>query len=395
VSRRGLLWTALRAAVALAAITWLVLAVDWHDRVVVPAGYPLSDAPSPGASTIGASTTGARSLAVVGEANGVLRLALAGGVAEVPRSSLGSGPGQPRLAPGILSVIATLSAWQLALLVLLVASVMPVQALRWWLLLRARGIAPSAGATLRLHLIGCFWNLLFPGLTGGDAVKAWQVAQGSGRTADAILSVLVDRMLGILALFLLAAGAGLMLSDSAAHHSLALRVWLALAVLAAGLALWLSPALGRLTGIDRLLAWALEKPRLAQPVAALVAYRGHHATLLAGIACSFVGHILLVGSCIFAARAVGIATSWQELFVLLSLIFVIGAVPISLFGLGVMEVAAVALLADSAGATQVISMLVLYRCAAIAAALPGGLLLIGNLHRWGGPGSVAPAAGTR
>jgi hypothetical protein len=369
--------------VALAAIAWLVTALDWHDRVALPAGYALT----------GASTSGARSLAVVGEADGVLRLALAGREVELPRSSLGSAPEQPRLTPGILTVVRSLSAGQLLLLVLVVACVMPVQALRWWLLLRARGIAPSPAATLRLHLIGCFWNLLFPGLTGGDAVKAWRVAQSSGRTADAILSVVVDRILGILALFLLAAGAGLMLSDSAAHHSLALRVWLALAVLAAGLALWLSPALNRLTGLERLIAWALTRPRLAQPVAAVVAYRHHHATLLGGFACSILGHILLIGSCIFAARAVGITTSWQELLVLLSLIFIIGAVPISLFGLGVMEVAAVALLAGSANATQVVSMLVLYRCALIAASLPGGLLLIGKVSRSGGPGAVAPTAG--
>ncbi len=384
MSRRNLLWTVLRTVVALAAIAWLVTALDWHDRVALPAGYALDGAPA----------AGARSLAVVGEADGVLRLALDGREIALPRERLGAGPGQPRLAPGILTVIAALGAWRLLLLVLLIACVMPVQALRWWLLLRARGIAPSAAATLRLHLIGCFWNLLFPGLTGGDAVKAWHVAQGSGRTADAILSVLVDRIIGILALFLLAAGAGLALSDSAAHHSLALRVWLALAVFAAGLALWLSPALHRLTGLERVIGWALSRPRLAPPVAALVAYRDHQATLLGAIGCSFIGHFLMIGSCIFAARAVGIATSWQELLVMLSLIFIIGAVPISLFGLGVMEVAAVALLAASASAAQVVSMLVLYRCALIAASLPGGLLLIGKVGRWGGPGAVAHAAGS-
>jgi uncharacterized membrane protein YbhN (UPF0104 family) len=375
------LWTALRAAVALAAISWLVTALDWHDRVVLPAGFPLD----------GASSPGARSLTVVGEADGVLRLALDGREVALPRARLGTAPGQPRLAPGILTVVADLGAWQLALLVLMVATVMPLQALRWWLLLRARGIAPSALDTLRLHLIGCFWNLLFPGLTGGDAVKAWRVAQESGRTADAILSVVVDRILGLLALFLLAAGAGLALSDSAAHHSLALRVWLALAVLAGGLALWLSPALNRLTGLERLIAWALARPRLARPMAALVAYRDHHAILLGALAISFIGHFLMIGSCVFAARAVGITTSWQELFVLLPLIFIIGSVPISLFGLGVMEVAAVALLAGSAAATQVVSMLVLYRCAMIAAALPGGLLDIGKGGRWGTPGMAAPA----
>lgn len=383
MSRRGLVTIVLRAAVALAALSWLVAALNWHDRVRFPAGYALAGAPLPAALTV----------PVMGEADGVLRLARAGGEVRLERTAIGTGPGQAQLSPGILTVAGGLGAGQFALLALLLAGVMPVQALRWWLLLRARAIAPAPSTVLRLHLIGCFWNLLFPGLTGGDAVKAWQVAQGSGRTADAILSVVVDRILGLLALFLLAAGAALLLSGSAAHQALALRAWLALALLVGGLALWLSPALSRLSGLDRLFAWAQRREPLARTVTALLAYRGHHATLLCGIACSATGHMLQIGGCIYAARAVGIGCPWQELAVLLPLIFLIGALPISLFGLGVMEVAAVALLAGSADATQVISMLVLYRCALIATSLPGGLLLIGRVQRWGSPGAGVSAAG--
>ena len=45
-----------------------------------------------------------------------------------------------------------------------------------------------------------------------------------------------------------------------------------------------------------------------------------------------------------------------------------------------MEVAAVALMGSLASPNQVISMLVIYRLALIATALPGGLLMIGGTH---------------
>jgi glycosyltransferase 2 family protein len=384
VKRRALVWTGLRAAVALAAIAYLVSAMNWHDQLVLPPGLDLAGLPP---------SSAARSARVESADGAVLHMRIGDVMVDLPRERLGAGPQQPHLTPGLLSIFAAVNGGALLAVVLVVAAVMPIQALRWWLLLRARGIAPAPLQTLRLQLIGCFWNCLFPGLTGGDAVKAWQVAQGSGRTADAIMSVLVDRIIGLLALFLLAALAGTALGDSSAHHELAWRIRLVLLVIVPCCALWLSRALNRWTGLDRVIAWSLGRPRLAPAVGALVAYRDHHGTLAGGLALSLIGHVLMLGACILAGRAIGIATPWPELFMMLSLVFLIGAVPISLFGLGIMEVSAVALLSATASANQVVSMLVIYRMAVIASAVPGGLLLIGTDVRWGGPGAVVPKAG--
>jgi hypothetical protein len=374
--------TGLRTLIAAAAITYLIVAMNWHDQVTIPAGRAIGQIPA-------AAT--ARSARVVAEDDREVRIALGGSTHLLPRSAIGTNAAQLQVTPGILTVLRSIDPSALLAVLLVIACVMPVQALRWWLLLRARGIAPTALHALRLHLIGCFWNCLFPGLTGGDAVKAWQVAQGSGRTSDAIMSVLVDRMLGLLALFLLAAAAGTLLTGSASHQLLTQRVWLVIAVVAPCIALWLSPVLSRVTGIDRLLTWAASKPGLALAIQALIAYRQHHVTVLACFGCSLIGHVLLIGGCILAGHALGIAASWPEMFMLLSLVFLIGAVPISLFGLGVMEVAAVALFGDLASPNQVISMLVVYRLAAIVCSLPGGALIIAG-SRWRHYAATSPPA---
>ena len=364
-------WTLLQAAIACAAILYLVSAMNWHDQVVIPAGARLPGLPP----------APAQRLAQVVDADGKsLHLVLDGADILLPRAQLGTAVGEVHLKPGIMPVLRGAKVGDLVTVLLVIACVIPVQALRWCLLLRARGIAPSPLQTLRLHLIGCFWNCLFPGLTGGDAVKAWQVARQSGRTADAIMSVLVDRLLDLLALFVLAALAGMTLSESTSHQLLTQRIWLVLAILVPGILVWVSPTISRVIGVDRLITWSLTHPRVALVAAALLAYRRHHAVMLACFACSVAGHLLLIGGCIIAGRTLGIVTPWGEMLMLLSLVFLIGAVPISLFGLGVMEVAAVALMGSLASPNQVISMLVIYRLALIATALPGGLLMIGGTH---------------
>ena len=57
------------------------------------------------------------------------------------------------------------------------------------------------------YMVGAFFNLFLLGSTGGDAVKAFYVLRESPpeRRAGAILAVIMDRLLGLLALILLAA----------------------------------------------------------------------------------------------------------------------------------------------------------------------------------------------
>jgi len=75
---------------------------------------------------------------------------------------------------------------------------------RWWLLLRAQGIRVSFWTAHKLTFIGMFFNNFIPGPTGGDVAKAYYVARGAKRRTPAVVTVLVDRVLGIVALALIA-----------------------------------------------------------------------------------------------------------------------------------------------------------------------------------------------
>ena len=81
--------------------------------------------------------------------------------------------------------------------------------LRWWILLRGLGLMVSFFRALRLQLIGLFFNTTMPGAVGGDIIKAVYIIReqtNQGKTA-AMLTVLLDRVVGLAALFVMAATA--------------------------------------------------------------------------------------------------------------------------------------------------------------------------------------------
>jgi uncharacterized protein (TIRG00374 family) len=77
--------------------------------------------------------------------------------------------------------------------------------LRWNLLLRAQQVQLSLRETTRLYMIGVFFNLLIPGSVGGDLIKMVYIARAyPQKKAAVILTIVLDRIIGILGLFFIA-----------------------------------------------------------------------------------------------------------------------------------------------------------------------------------------------
>jgi glycosyltransferase 2 family protein len=76
---------------------------------------------------------------------------------------------------------------------------------RWHFLVRAVDLPLRLRDTLRLGFLGYMYNFVLPGGVGGDLVKAGFLAREQpGRRTEAVLTVLVDRIVGLYGLFLLA-----------------------------------------------------------------------------------------------------------------------------------------------------------------------------------------------
>lgn len=78
-------------------------------------------------------------------------------------------------------------------------------ALRWYLLLRGLKLDVPFFRVVMLELIGFFFNTAMPGAVGGDIVKAIYVVreQKAESRAPAMVTVLLDRVTGLVGLFLM------------------------------------------------------------------------------------------------------------------------------------------------------------------------------------------------
>ncbi|MEM1098631.1 MAG: lysylphosphatidylglycerol synthase domain-containing protein, partial [Planctomycetota bacterium] len=119
--------------------------------------------------------------------------------------------------PGFLELLGDASPVGLLLVVACMAPVVPLAAVRWWVLLLGVEIEATYVRVLRLTWMGQFLNYAVPvGSTGGDVVRAvvaaqWARAQrdpdrpdAPGKMGGALLSLVADRACGMAGLVLLA-----------------------------------------------------------------------------------------------------------------------------------------------------------------------------------------------
>lgn len=79
---------------------------------------------------------------------------------------------------------------------------------RWYFLVRALGLPFRVRDALRLGFIGLLFNMVVPGAVGGDFVKAAYLMKEQSRKTQAAASVAIDRLIGLLGMFVLAVVVG-------------------------------------------------------------------------------------------------------------------------------------------------------------------------------------------
>ena len=91
--------------------------------------------------------------------------------------------------------------WWIALGIIAYFIVEIAAAIRWQVLLRVQGIRLSNLRVGALFFIGMFYNQFMPGGTGGDIIKSYLLLKETqDKKAGALLAVLFDRLIGLMAL---------------------------------------------------------------------------------------------------------------------------------------------------------------------------------------------------
>jgi glycosyltransferase 2 family protein len=92
--------------------------------------------------------------------------------------------------------------WEyLALAGLICAASTLLTFVRWYFLVRAVGLPFRLSDAMRLGMIGFYFNTFLPGSVGGDILKAAFLAREQSRRTVAVATVIMDRVLGLWALF--------------------------------------------------------------------------------------------------------------------------------------------------------------------------------------------------
>ncbi|MDD4933903.1 MAG: lysylphosphatidylglycerol synthase transmembrane domain-containing protein [Methylacidiphilaceae bacterium] len=227
--------------------------------------------------------------------------------------------------------------------ILLAGAQVAFASLRWQALLRAQEIALSLGETMRLTLIGRFFNAFLPGSTGGDLVRIYYAVRlAPKQKAAASLSVLYDRFVGAVVLLLIGSGLCLPLYPILSKSSLVPGILLAFLLVAAGIFLfallaWLLPWLLRRRPF-RLLERHAPFHRLLEELShALRRFAADRKATARAALFSIGAHGSTFGFAWFAATALRLPIPFWILAAILAVVSVLDAIPITISGLGVRE----------------------------------------------------------
>ncbi len=216
-------------------------------------------------------------------------------------------------------------------------------AFRWHLLLGAMDIHIGQARTFVLNMVGSFFNSFMPGTTGGDLLKAIYASKYTTHRTRAVMSVIIDRVIGLMALMLLGGIMAAAQWDVPDCRRVAKASALLLGAAAAGLTVFYNPFLRRATGLDFVLKRLPLQKQVQKIVESLEVYGRRPGLVLLAMAISFPVHLTTIFSAMLAGEAFGLPLKPLYYWVVVPVIALVGAVPISPQGAGVMEVFAVAL----------------------------------------------------
>jgi glycosyltransferase 2 family protein len=195
----------------------------------------------------------------------------------------------------------------LALLVITAATLLTFY--RWYLLVWAQDFPFTVKDAMRLSFIGFASNFVGPGAAGGDIVKAALIAtEQRSRKVIAAATVLLDRVLGLLALFMVGAIAMFFqpphLLTQPVVRTYLIVLWVGSFGGVVVVALLLHPAVPR----SRFMRWMLRLPMVGPMIGALVnaviLYQSRGRVIVLCVVISIVSHFGMLSGFYFCAQAV-------------------------------------------------------------------------------------------
>ncbi len=277
-------------------------------------------------------------------------------------------------------MVASANVWHLLLALILYLSAISLNAVKWRILLQAQSIRVPLRVLLGYTFVGVFFNNFLPANVGGDVMRSYGLARYTARLADAAVSVIVDRVVGLIAYMSAAVVAALIVVNTVeGNHDLQIVeyvAFLALVTIVGGFGVLLSRRLRALAGRLFQSGWlAPLAPVYGRISDAFGAYRFRYGTLGLAFLVALGGLMLtnLVNWLLAEALGGGVPLIYICLFN--PLIALVLLIPISIGGIGVNQNAYpffFGLLGVPKGLALAMSLLM--QAVIVVSSLPGGAL---------------------
>jgi len=213
---------------------------------------------------------------------------------------------------------------------------------RWHLLLGAQRVNVPLWTLVKSFLVALYFNNFLPSNIGGDFIRIRDTARAAGSKTLATLVILCDRVIGVIALVLVAATGATMVAEIGGH--VGSPIWPSW--------LWAGFVIGTMVSAPAVLAPAgvgrLLKPltvihpewigdRIEDLTSALSRFRDRPGAILA----CFAGAVFVQGTIVLfyiaVAHALHVPVEGWDLAVIVPLSFIVQMLPVSLNGFGVRE----------------------------------------------------------
>jgi uncharacterized protein (TIRG00374 family) len=249
----------------------------------------------------------------------------------------------PLVEVGLIRLLQEARPLYLLLAVALLPICFLITSIRWHSLLEAQDIHIRFGLTFVINMVGSFYNSFMPGLTGGDLVKAYYAAKHTSHRTRAVMTVIIDRILGLVALIILGGiMAGIQYNIPTCRQVAIISGALILAM-AVGLFVFYHPDLRRRTGLDWLLKRLPMQGQVHRAVEAMELFGKRPWVAVRAVIITFPVHMTTIISATFAGKAFLLPLHALYYWAIVPVLALVGAIPISPQGVGVMEPLAVEL----------------------------------------------------
>lgn len=219
---------------------------------------------------------------------------------------------------------------------LLVAFNVVFLAWRWRFLLKFYEFTISFFDTLKLYLIGTFFNYALPGSVSGDLVKAYYLSKGQTSRLKSALSVLVDRILGLYSMLLISFFSSVFVFHNSDPNSPVAKLiessWIALALATLGLGALFVVPLSKAPVIRKF-------PKVSSLFESLYDLGRTPYVILSSLFASVFAQMSTMYFFYWMAPYFGVTVSFWTCLFCVPLGFIVMAIPISPAGLGVGQLA--------------------------------------------------------